>query len=397
VSLADGPPIALDIQVKPEWNDPQIGMPGVAHRTPWPELVSGVMLWIAVALVIYMCWLLAAPFLPALAFGFALAMIGEPLFRWLAKTLRERNTAASISVVLICLTLVVPIIFLAQVLVREAIQGISTMSAQQDPGKWRNTLEHYALLGPLLSWLDSRVDLPEEALQVARGLMQWLSTFSSSIVTGSAWAITQIATMILVLFYFLRDQDLILVNLRSLVPLSEKETDRLFAKITETIRISLYGKVVMACIQGGLGGLIFWWLGLPAPALWGFVMALLSVLPVLGAFVIWVPAAISMLIEGDWGRALVLTGWGVLIVHPVDNFLGPVLVGTKLRLHTLLMFFSVIGGLAAFGASGIVLGPVTIAVAVSLFDIWRARRDSELLEGLPHDRLADAPIDSARQ
>ncbi|MDQ2945988.1 MAG: AI-2E family transporter [Acidobacteriota bacterium] len=339
-------------------------------------------LWIAVALVGYLCWLLVAPFLPALAFGFALAMVGKPLFHWLMAKLKRRNTAALISVILICLTLVVPVIFLIQVLVHEAIQGIGTISDPKDLGNLRNTLEHNPLFGSLLRSLDSRLDLPKEAAQVARGMMQWLLALTSSIVSGSAWAITQIATMITVLFYFLRDQESILLNLRSLVPLSEEETDRLFAKVAETIRISLYGKVVVAGIQGGLGGLIFWLLDLPAPAFWGSVMALLSVLPVLGAFVIWVPAAVALALQGFWGRALLLTGWGILIVHPVDNFLGPVLVGTKLRLHTLLMFFSVIGGLAAFGASGIVLGPVTVAIAISLFDIRQRRREDELTANL---------------
>jgi predicted PurR-regulated permease PerM len=282
----------------------------------------------------------------------------------------------------ICLTLVVPVIFLAQVLLHEAVQGISTISGERGFGDLRNTLEHSSLIGPLLRWLDSRMDLPKEAAQIARGTMQWLSTLTSSIISGSAWAITQIATMIIILFYFLRDQESILVNLRLLVPLSEKETDRLFARIAETIRFSLYGKIVVACIQGGLGGLIFWWLHLPAPAFWGFVMALLSLLPVLGAFVIWVPAAVALAAQGHWGRALLLTGWGILIVHPVDNFLGPVLVGTRLHLHTLFIFFSVIGGLAAFGASGIVLGPVTVAIAISLFEMWRSRRKSELAAGM---------------
>jgi predicted PurR-regulated permease PerM len=365
--------------VKPEWNEhPLVPEAGAARRPLGPDLGIRMILWIAVALVIYLCWLLVAPFLPALAFGFALAMLGEPLFRWLVKKLRGRNTAAFISVLLICLTIVVPVIFLVQVLIHEAIQGIGAISGQQDLGNLRNALEHSALFGPLLRWLDSRLDLPKEAAQIARGMMQWLSTLTSSIVSGSAWAITQIATMIVVLFYFLRDQESILVNLRSLVPLSEEETDRLFKRITETIRISLYGKIVVAGIQGGLGGLIFWWLDLPAPAFWGFVMALLSVLPVLGAFVIWVPAAVALALQGSWGRALLLTVWGILIVHPVDNFLGPVLVGTKLRLHTLLIFFSVIGGLAAFGASGIVLGPVTVAIAISLFDIRRRRREIKL-------------------
>jgi predicted PurR-regulated permease PerM len=360
--------------VKPSWDEhPRAVETAAAGKSVWPDLRAVLITWTAVAIVGYLCWLLAAPFLPSLAFGFALAMLGEPLFRWLMKKLRRRNTAAFISVFLICLTIVVPVIFLVQVLIHEAIQGVSAISGQQGMGNLRNALEHSALFGSLLRWLDSRLDLPDEAVQLARGAMQWLSALTSSIVSGSAWAITQIATMTVVLFYFLRDQESILASLRSLVPLSEEETDRLFARITETIRISFYGKVVVACIQGGLGGLIFWWLDLPAPAFWGFVMALLSVLPVLGAFVIWVPAALVLALQGNWGRALLLTGWGFLIVHPVDNFLGPVLVGTKLRLHTLLIFFSVIGGLAAFGASGIVLGPVIIAIAISLFDIRRRR------------------------
>ena len=108
---------------------------------------------------------------------------------------------------------------------------------------------------------------------------------------------------------------------------------------------------------------------MPAPAFWGFVMALLSVLPVLGAFVIWLPAAIILIVQGFWARALVLTAWGILIVHPVDNFLGPVLVGTRLQIHTLLIFFSVLGGMAAFGVSGIVLGPVIVAVAIAVYEV----------------------------
>ena len=369
--------------VEPDTNDqPLVQKPEAVRRLRQPELASKIILWTAVVLVVYLCWLLVAPFLPALAFGFALAMLGNPLFRWILKTKGGKNTAAFISVLVICLTLVVPVIFLIQVLVQEAIQGISALSGQQGLGSLGNALQHTALFGSLLRWLDSRIDLPKEAAQIARGTMQWLSTLTSSIVSGSAWAITQIATMIVVLFYFLRDQDTILASLRSLVPLTETETDQLFARITQTIRISLYGKIVVACIQGALGGLIFWWLDLPAPAFWGIVMALLSVLPVLGAFVIWLPAAAGLALQGHWGQSILLTAWGILIVHPIDNFLGPVLVGTKLRLHTLFIFFSVIGGLAAFGASGVVLGPVIIAIAVSLFEIWRNRHADEVTDRL---------------
>jgi predicted PurR-regulated permease PerM len=142
------------------------------------------------------------------------------------------------------------------------------------------------------------------------------------------------------------------------------------------IRVSLGGKLVVAAIQGTLGGLMFAWLGLPAPIFWGVVMAILSVFPVIGAFIVWVPAAITYALQGDWRHAVMLTAWGVLIIHPVDNLLGPVLVGTTLRMHTLLTFFSVIGGLAAFGVSGVVLGPVTVAIVAGLVDLFDRSRSA---------------------
>ena len=129
------------------------------------------------------------------------------------------------------------------------------------------------------------------------------------------------------------------------------------------------GKIIVAGIQGTLGGLMFSWLGLPAPVFWGSMMAVLSIFPVIGAFVVWFPAAIMFALQADWRHALVLIAWGMLIIHPVDNILGPMLVGSTLRMHTLLMFFSIIGGLAAFGASGVVLGPATVAVAAGLMEL----------------------------
>jgi predicted PurR-regulated permease PerM len=161
----------------------------------------------------------------------------------------------------------------------------------------------------------------------------------------------------------------ILAKLRGFIPLAPETVDSVFARTAQTIRVSLAGKFIVASIQGTLGGSMFFWLDLPAPVFWGTVMAFFSILPVLGAFVVWLPAALILALQGDWLHALLLSGWGLLIIHPVDNLLGPVLVGTTLRLHTLLMFFSIIGGLASFGASGIVLGPLIIAAVVALSEL----------------------------
>jgi predicted PurR-regulated permease PerM len=123
-------------------------------------------------------------------------------------------------------------------------------------------------------------------------------------------------------------------------------------------------------VQGTLGGLMFWWLGLPAPLLWGIVMALLAVIPVLGAFIIWVPAALFLLVTGHEVQALILILWGAIVVGGIDNLLYPILVGKRMKIHTVLAFISLVGGVMLFGPSGLVLGPVIFAVTQQLLQIW---------------------------
>jgi len=118
---------------------------------------------------------------------------------------------------------------------------------------------------------------------------------------------------------------------------------------------------------------MFWWLDLPAPFLWGLVMSLLAIVPMLGASIIWAPAALFLALDGNTGSALMLTIWGVLVVSTIDNLLRPVFVGNRLKLHTVLAFMSVVGGLLVFGAAGLILGPVTLTITITLLDIWAKR------------------------
>lgn len=133
------------------------------------------------------------------------------------------------------------------------------------------------------------------------------------------------------------------------------------------------GTLAVAAVQGTLGGLMFWQLGLPSPLLWGIVIGALAVVPVLGAFVVWIPAAIFLALEGGWGKALVLIGWGGVVVGGIDNLLYPILVGNRLKMHTVLAFISVVGGLIVFGPSGLILGPVAVTITMWLLEIWRSR------------------------
>jgi predicted PurR-regulated permease PerM len=143
--------------------------------------------------------------------------------------------------------------------------------------------------------------------------------------------------------------------------------------VGDTVFATVYGTLVVAAVQGTLGGLMFWWLGLPAPLLWGVVMGLLSIIPVLGAFIIWIPAAVFLAAQGAWGKAVILTLWGTVVIGLIDNLLYPILVGKRLRLHTVPVFIAIVGGLAVFGASGLVLGPVILALCDAALDLWRCR------------------------
>jgi predicted PurR-regulated permease PerM len=149
------------------------------------------------------------------------------------------------------------------------------------------------------------------------------------------------------------------------------------SRFAETVHATLVGTVFVAAVQGALGGLMFWWLGLPTPVFWGLVMGLLAIVPVLGAFVIWVPAAIYLALEGAWASAVTLALWGGVIVAGIDNLLYPMLVGNRLRLHTVVAFIGAVGGVVLFGASGLVLGPAAIAVAISLIDILKKRLNDQ--------------------
>lgn len=161
--------------------------------------------------------------------------------------------------------------------------------------------------------------------------------------------------------------------------------------MADTIHATVFGTVTVAAVQGLLGGLIFWWLGLPAPILWGAVMALLAIVPVLGAFVVWLPVAIFLAASGHWGQAVILTLWGTVVAGLIDNLLYPILVGKRLRLHTVPVFLAIVGGLAVFGAAGVILGPVILALTTPS---WRsgvaARPPADQLKKLPETSLTPA-------
>lgn len=333
------------------------------------ERVLALILICATAIVFYLCYLITYPFLPALAWAVALAVLTFPVHRWIAGRISRPNIAAALSVLLVTVVIVAPSVFVMHQLGSEIAGAVNFITNESETARWRNMIERNASVASAIKWIGQYLDLRGTVQQAADAITSRIPSF----LTGSAWALAQLLITLFVLFYLFRDNQRVLSAVRHMLPLSDIEVHEMFSLISDTIHATVYGTVVVALVQGILGGLMFWWLGLPAPMLWGAVMALLAVVPVLGAFVVWVPAAIFLALEGNWGKALILTAWGGIVIALIDNLLYPILVGTKLRLHTVPVFIAIIGGLTVFGAAGVILGPVVFAVTLGLIDVWRRR------------------------
>jgi predicted PurR-regulated permease PerM len=327
----------------------------------------------ATAILLFLCWLLVQPFLAPLAWAIALAVVAHPLHGWIERRIHAPNVAAAIAILVIVVGIVGPTIFVGQNILRETTKGVNALQSSLESGKWREQLKRSPRIGRALEAIEGEAHLGGQLQSAAAELGKRIS----SVVVSSAWAIVNLLITLFVLFYLFRDRRQATATIRSLVPLSSRETDEVFARVTNTIYATIYGTLVVSAVQGALGGLMFWWLGLPAPVLWGMVMGLLAIIPVLGAFVIWLPAAIWLAATGDWTKAIILTVWGSIVIGLIDNLLYPILVGKRLRLHTVPVFFSILGGLAVFGVAGLILGPVILALTDAILEIWRRRTSSE--------------------
>lgn len=315
------------------------------------------------AICLYICYLLALPFLSAIAWAGALAVVVHPLHSRLERRTKRPNVAAAISVVLAATAIVGPAYFILQALIRQATEGVQNLTSHADA-----IVARYPRLQPYWDRISSG-QVPEEAKDTVREFAGNVPTY----LTGSIWVGAQLLITFFMLFYFLRDRRDIARTLTALLPLTRTEVRRTMRRTEDTIFASIYGSLSVAVVQGTLGGFMFWMLDLPTPVLWGVVMAFLATIPMLGTFVVWMPAAVFLALEGQWWRAVILVSWGAVAIGLIDNILYPVLVGKRMRLHPLPVFVAVVGGITLFGAAGIVLGPVVLSITEALLDVWQRR------------------------
>ena len=325
----------------------------------------------ATLLCVYLSYRLAKPFLPALVWATTGAVITHGFMRWLARWIERPNWRAGIGVATVALLLFAPVIALVYF---AALEINSTVQSTQPADFLAMSQQALSRLGLADAWsrIGANIDLQGALGQVGEQLRDW----SLAILTGFFYLLLQAAIALFVLFFLYRDEDYVLATIRRLSPFTDDETKRLLKRIGDTIHATIAGIVVVAIVQGTLGGLIFALLGIPAPVLWGAAMAVMAMIPYLGTPIIWGPTALFLALTGEWGKALILATWGMLAIGLIDNLLYPMLVGNRLRQHTVTAFLAIVGGVTLFGATGIVLGPVIVTLTFFLLEVWRRRTEA---------------------
>lgn len=330
-------------------------------------------LLLVTAVLLYLCWRMIQPFLSVILWATVLVILFHPVHKRLKQRIKQPWLAALVSCLLVILIILVPVGLITLAVINELSNAVQTVQQTADYLLDPNS----PTTGPILNFLGQYIDInhlrsEEFLVERIRGVSGQLAGRTLGFIGGLVGAIVQTFFVIFTMFYFFRDGDNISRTVRDSLPLDREQADSIMNRTREVIDASVYGVITIAIIQGTLGGLAFWALGLPSAIIWGVVMTFLSMIPMLGAFLVWVPAAIYLALTGNYVKAILLAAWGTLVIGMIDNFLRPKLVGGRTRLHELLIFFSVLGGLNVFGVLGVVLGPVVLAITLSLIDVYRA-------------------------
>ena len=332
-----------------------------------PGLVALIAVLVA---ALYVCWLMFQPFFNVLLWAAVLCVVFYPMHRRILSRTGKPSLAAALSTVAVILLILLPVTAVTVTVVRE-LTGAAA-SFQSTDHQWTTPPP----VAKALDFLGKYVDIDRDTAMkfLAARMQTWGTALAAGtlvVVGGAVGAIGQMALVVFTLFYFFRDGEHIQRAAYGMVPLRGAQWDSILSRTSDVIGATVYGVLVIAAIQGTLGTFIFWVLGLPSPLLWGVVMFFLAMIPMAGTFLVWVPAAAYLALIGVYGKAVILVAWGVLVISSIDNFLSPRLVGRRARLHELLIFFSVLGGLQVFGVLGLVLGPVVVAMTLALIEMAR--------------------------
>jgi len=335
---------------------------------------SGALRLLLVLVTVALAWILL-PFYGTILWGSIVALLFAPLYRYLLPRLKRRRTLSALLTLLVVLLMVIlPLALITAALAREAAQVYQQLqSGQLNPGRY-----FHGLYDALPSWVTSLLDrfglIDFDTLQrrlsdaLAQG-SQLIATQALNIGQITFEFVASVFIALYLAFFLIRDGDSLARTLQEAVPMAPGHKRELLDKFATVIRATVKGNLLVALIQGSLGGVAFWFLGVGGAMLWAVVMAFLSLLPAVGAALVWAPVAIYFLVTGAIWQGVALVAYGVLVIGLVDNLLRPILVGKDTRMPDYVVMITTLGGMTVFGINGFVIGPTIAAMFIAVWHI----------------------------
>lgn len=329
-----------------------------------------------VAALAYLLFHIFAPFLAPIYWAFLLAFMLFPItVRVRRRVGGRKGLGAALLTLGVLLGIAVPAAIGVFAFARQAVELGRRVSAaaQQYQIEGIGDVLKIPVLGGMMGFLKDRFHVDASQIQGwlvagSQRAVQFLLARSGEVLFGALGILGNLALMLFILFFYFRDGDTLAARARNLIPLDPKRKERLVRNLQSVTRAVVFGTVVTALVQGALLGIGFWITGLPSPVVFGVLSAVASFVPLIGTALIWVPASLYLFAQGVLWKTVFLAAWSALVVGSADNFLRPMLVSGKSQIGTLTVFFGGLGGLAAFGFIGLFLGPVILALALTLIE-----------------------------
>jgi predicted PurR-regulated permease PerM len=352
---------------------------GEAGSAMTRERLFAAFFFVAFLFLIYQLTLFLAPFAAPLVLAAVLVLTFYPLTERVVKLLRGSRTGAALAMSLGVVALVlVPTALLVSLLIEEAAgaynriqelvpEGAASPLAASETwlgATWRGLLERFPLL--------SSLDLSSVTLEASKRVSGWVATHATLLAQNVVLSAFNTSMMLVALFFFFRDGERIAGLLRDLIPMEAAYKDRILKRLYDTVTAVVQSTVLIAVIQGIVAGLGYAVIGrLSVSVLLGFVTGVASLIPMVGATLIWLPAALYVMVTGELWRGVALLLWGAVAVGSVDNFVRPLVIGGRVQIPTLLLLFALLGGLQVYGFLGIFVAPVVVATLLAFVSIYR--------------------------
>jgi predicted PurR-regulated permease PerM len=334
------------------------------------ERVATILFYGIVLFLGYLFVRIVAPFFTALGWAAVLAVFVYPWHEKLARRYGDTR-AAALSTFVVTLLILGPGLVILTAFVQESRAAVATVDRDAVAGQFAFLERTWNRIRPLIRGLQA-IDLRsllDEAISRTGG---FLAARVGSLLADIVVLLFQLFVTLFALFFFLRDASTIMTQVRRLLPFAHLRRERMIQQTRELVYASIAAGLLIASLQGLAGGLVFAILGLTAPVFWGVMMGFLALLPLVGTWIIWMPAAIWLIATGQVTKGITLIVFGATLVASIDNILRPAILSGRAQMNGLLMFISLLGGVTVFGLLGIVLGPLTTAVVMGLFEAYSA-------------------------